>query len=569
MAKPVAGAALMLKVDALLSVAGSGDAETDEDRLACPDAAVGEMLVSLRRVYVNTLRNLLAELRRTLADASRAPLGGSCEEELRRQARQLHRIARLYGFDEVGDGAALIENRLETVLGDRRSPPVRDWRPVERALVSTQLSFDAAPADGLAPGVEEDGGISGDACRTSVLLVDSDTQLASDLATRARSGLLRVVPARTAEEAMTLVNEQSFDCAFVGVLGEASEPSVGLIEGLLSAGPRGSLPVGAVGPADAHEARTRACRAGALLYLGKPVRGRDFLLAARHLAELGRGEAGRALVATTEERLAADLDRALEALQLDTCHVDRGEGLLGALEDNRPDLLLLDAALEGAGADLCRLVRSSLAWRDLPVLLLAADSAEARIEAFEAGASDLIPLPIDDGELRARLRARMMQKTFARGRAERDPHTGLLDPPGFVDRFGVRLAAARRQGGSLGLALVRLDELDQLAAGMGAKATERAVTSLARLVSTRFRTEDLRGRWAVDTFAVGLVGPDRNTASMVIARLLDTCAKLDFYNDEGFPFHMSLSAGVVAYPEDGHSLAQLVDVAAQRLRTGE
>lgn len=71
-----------------------------------------------------------------------------------------------------------------------------------------------------------------------------------------------------------------------------------------------------------------------------------------------------------------------------------------------PRLVLLDVMLPyHNGFELVTHIRSKEPWRDVPIVMLTADSAERDIvRALDAGASDYVVKPFNPKELMARLR---------------------------------------------------------------------------------------------------------------------------------------------------------------------
>jgi two-component system, OmpR family, alkaline phosphatase synthesis response regulator PhoP len=71
-----------------------------------------------------------------------------------------------------------------------------------------------------------------------------------------------------------------------------------------------------------------------------------------------------------------------------------------------PDLVLLDVMLPYVdGFEILGLVRARDSWKDVPVLMLTAKSAEHdTVRALDAGANDFIIKPFQPQELLARLR---------------------------------------------------------------------------------------------------------------------------------------------------------------------
>ena len=84
-----------------------------------------------------------------------------------------------------------------------------------------------------------------------------------------------------------------------------------------------------------------------------------------------------------------------------------GEEALLQLKEGKPDAVLLDWMLPRlSGLELCRQIRRSPAWRDLPIIMLTARGEEGdRVRGLDSGADDYVVKPFSPNELIARLKA--------------------------------------------------------------------------------------------------------------------------------------------------------------------
>lgn len=84
-----------------------------------------------------------------------------------------------------------------------------------------------------------------------------------------------------------------------------------------------------------------------------------------------------------------------------------GEEALLQLKEAKPDAVLLDWMLPRvSGIEVCRQIRRTPAWKDLPVIMLTARGEEAdRVRGLDSGADDYVVKPFSPNELIARLRA--------------------------------------------------------------------------------------------------------------------------------------------------------------------
>lgn len=131
----------------------------------------------------------------------------------------------------------------------------------------------------------------------------------------------------------------------------------------------------------------------------------------------------RILIVEDEAPLAEVLRYNLEDENFETEVVRDGREALMVLDENRPDLVVLDWMLpELSGIDVCRTIRRKPELRGIPVIMLTAKGEEHdRIRGFDAGADDYISKPFSPRELMARVRAVLRRSGV---RSEFEPLTG-------------------------------------------------------------------------------------------------------------------------------------------------
>ena len=117
--------------------------------------------------------------------------------------------------------------------------------------------------------------------------------------------------------------------------------------------------------------------------------------------------ATRVLIVEDEEALATLLEYNLGQEKFDVTLASDGEEGILKIEENPPDVVILDWMLPKiSGIEICRRIRSKPETRNIPIIMLTARSEEAdRIRGLETGADDYLTKPFSTNELIARVRA--------------------------------------------------------------------------------------------------------------------------------------------------------------------
>lgn len=143
----------------------------------------------------------------------------------------------------------------------------------------------------------------------------------------------------------------------------------------------------------------------------------------------------RILIVEDEESLATLLEYNLGKESFDVALAGDGEEAMLKIEEETPDLVILDWMLpKVSGIEVCRRLRARAETRNLPIIMLTARSEEAdRIRGLETGADDYLTKPFSTNELIARVRA--VLRRIRPGLAEDKVTVGDL----IVDRVSHRV----------------------------------------------------------------------------------------------------------------------------------
>jgi two-component system phosphate regulon response regulator PhoB len=131
--------------------------------------------------------------------------------------------------------------------------------------------------------------------------------------------------------------------------------------------------------------------------------------------------AGSILIVEDEEALSELLEYNLSSEGFQVRVSADGDDAMLCLDEDPPDLMLLDWMLPGlSGIEICRRVRARAEMRDMPIIMMTARGEETdRVRGLDTGADDYLTKPFSIPELTARVRAllRRSRPTIASGMA--------------------------------------------------------------------------------------------------------------------------------------------------------
>lgn len=146
-----------------------------------------------------------------------------------------------------------------------------------------------------------------------------------------------------------------------------------------------------------------------------------------------------------------------------------------------------------------------------------------------------------------------------RYRATHDALTGLANHREFMDTLERELRRAERSHHLFVVMLLDLDDLKLVNDRLGHLAGNRALKRLAAVMREQCRSTDLVARYGGDEFAVVLIDSDQQMAEQVAERIESVLRA-----DGGEP-PISVSTGIAAYPKDGRTAQDLLEIADRQL----
>ncbi|HET9954288.1 MAG TPA: response regulator [Polyangiaceae bacterium] len=394
-------------------------------------APLAERLTGLRLTYSERLTGKLTELADTLKQARARDGQRHMIERAEYLAHRLRGTAGTYGFMSVSLAAASIESALQVLQRSGDAEVV--WRRIDEALQRAEHA-QRTPPSSVMPAIRRQ-------AMARVLVVDDDPECLAQLEVLGRAVSLDMIPTSDAAQALEIARREPIDLALVDMCLKGDETPFQLVKDLRGVDGRESLPVACMSANGSIKNRVAAVHAGATLFFEKPIDADELSAFTRRMLEAREAERARILILDDDPEAARGLARLLRGagwLATTLSDVDRLFEVLGQVQ---PDLLLLDVMMPISGFDICKALRASPTWQELPVVFLTgATDRRTVVACYGVGGDDYVGKPILPEELLARVRMRIERSRMFRQRAHEDSLTGLLTRAAFSDVVEQRLA---------------------------------------------------------------------------------------------------------------------------------
>ena len=191
------------------------------------------------------------------------------------------------------------------------------------------------------------------------------------------------------------------------------------------------------------------------------------------------------------------------------------------------DLVLTSLPMpEGDPLRLASRLRAEAETRDLPLMLIADDEQrDLVLRAFELGASDHVLRPINEEELRARVRNQVRRRRYQlRLRAEFDRSLELAVTDGLTGlrnrRYVFRhLESLLRAGTACSVLMIDVDRFKPLNDYYGHAAGDAALREVAARLREHVRASDIVARYGGEEFLVVMSGAGAEETAVIAERL--------------------------------------------------
>ena len=325
-------------------------------------------------------------------------LGRSQDRQLQETAeREAHTLAGALGTFGLSKGSQLAR-KIEQLLQLDRLWEEKEALRLHRLVKALRHEIDRASESPLSEGT-----IQPDE-RPFLLVVESDRQLAEQLAKEAESWGMEAESATSLSLAREILEDRSPNVVlFEPFLSETPEDSFKLVAEL--AHQRPPVPVLIFTDRDSLKERLEFVRSGGCAFLQKPMSPPQVLNAIDRVLHRGKPPDANLMVVDDDPKILAILRSLLEPWGLKVTTLDDPRRFWETLEAVAPDLLILDIKMPHVnGIELCQVIRNDSHWGGLPIIVLTAHTNPKLVnQVFAVGADDFVSKPVVGPELIARI----------------------------------------------------------------------------------------------------------------------------------------------------------------------
>lgn len=225
---------------------------------------------------------------------------------------------------------------------------------------------------------------------------------------------------------------------------------------------------------------------------------------------------------------------------------------------NAPKLAILDWMMPGMdGIEVCREIRKNAhidQGYTYIILLTVRSSLINMVEGISAGADDYIIKPFIPQDLKVRLDAGkrivdlqgklIESKSVLSSHSYSDLATRTWNREKILSLINAELNRSKRKGRHQSIALLKIDNYDELVEKAGGKNLDKFLCSSLNRIQAALRSYDSVGRYSDDQFLILFPETTGNEMPCIMNRLFKTIHDIEFYQS-GCKYALSVSIGVV------------------------
>jgi diguanylate cyclase (GGDEF)-like protein len=514
--------------------------------------AITQKLQALSLQFIKDLPDELAEIARLITAAKGHPDVSDDLKEASRKAHMLRGTAGSFGLPRITS----LMGRVEDTLRGMAAHQIVYWRTEAWPLIDScmQESFTcveealAALIEGQEPEVTV-----ADNFESSVLLVSEDDGLISQMNSFAKTQHvdLTITPH---SQALDLAASGNWDAIAM----EGGKQSDAYRLACAIRDQRDDVPIVFLFSRGEEDAGA-ALYAGSVANLFRPLSATEMVQAHEKLIAYRKKMKPKVVVIDDDPNFTRRAEAVLgyEGFSVysfsDTMRIEE------VLHDIDPQVVLLDVDMPGvSGFDVCRHLRKSSRWHDLPFIFVTAQTGwQTRVAAFECGGDDYLAKPIVNRELLLRVQTWMQRAGLRKTDVLSDHLTGLPAHSTFC-KMSETLISGLAQSMLLSILLLKIDGLEKVNIEAGAEAGDEILRAVSGLLRRRFRPADVRGRWSGSGLTLAVAGVAPQTVEAAARKFISELHSREAELFKQFASMVSFKCALVHTERNDISIHELV-----------
>jgi diguanylate cyclase (GGDEF)-like protein len=272
----------------------------------------------------------------------------------------------------------------------------------------------------------------------------------------------------------------------------------------------------------------------------------------------------RVLVVEDSPTAVAMIQRSLAQHGIDSHPIGNPQLLLSAVEQYRPDLVLMDMYMPHCtGVEATRVLRQMTDYQSLPVVYLSSETDMGmQVEALRLGGDQFLTKPCNPVLLAAVVKTKIERYREMQRHSQHDSLTGLLNHSAAKSRLNLLVQSLRESSEPLCVAMLDIDRFKSINDIYGHPVGDQVIRSLAWLLKGRLRASDIIGRYGGEEFIVVLRNACLDEAEAVLDNIRADFATLPHAHAAG-TLRATFSAGLACFPTwtTGNDLTHAADEA--------
>lgn len=516
-----------------------------------------ERIAALRKKFLEQLPERLERIKVLSTQLSTTAAAAPVLDELHRLVHNIKGTGRSFGFSDLGDVAGQVEDLVCSLLDSGASAPTTDCHQLFGQSVQVLGLHIAAlcTTESASEYTEHEALLLPETCIAPlspketclVYLCEDDELLLQQLSIQLGCFGYEIHTFLSTEALREAVRERWPDVVLMDIeFPEGRSAGTSIAQAIRQEMGK-PLPAVFMSSHDDIQSRLNAVLAGGEAYFHKPVNVMDLVRVMDELSNRSQPEPYRVLIVDDEPGVATYHAILLQEAGMLTAQLTDPAQLRNALDDFRPDIVLMDIYMPGCnGRDLAKLIRQLPDYVGLPIVYLSSETDRQKLfSAMQVGVEGFLCKPVVPQELVAAVSVRADRMRILRSRMVRDSLTGLLNHTAITQFLENVLANTERQQAELCFTMIDIDAFKQVNDTYGHPVGDQVLLALSRLMQQRLRGSDIVGRYGGEEFAIILAGASPAMAWDIIDELRRNFELFKFKTPQG-TFSCTFSAGIAS-----------------------